>query len=77
MKHCLPLLILALGVSADTTPVFPEKHRCTVDAAREIRLATDGVPNVEIVVGKTPYPVAVAAAEELRVFLEKAIGGRA
>ena len=57
------------GVSA-----YPEKHRCTLDTGRTIRLGVAGKATCEIVVGRKPRPVVKFAAAELANFLGRVIG---
>lgn len=67
-------LVVAARVCCGDPAAYPDKHRCALDPAQNIRLAKEGRANCEIVVGRTPYPVAAFAAQELQTFLGSVIG---
>ena len=46
MRFCLLWLIPAFVLGAESVPVFPEKHRCTMDADQPLALAANGVPKI-------------------------------
>lgn len=61
-------------LNVDTRPLS-ERHRRTVDPARRLRLAEDGVAAADIVIPETCSPVVVFAAQELKRHLDRATGG--
>ena len=63
------------GVSATGGEPFADRHRCSLDSSKMIKLAENGESCAEIVIGAKPCPVAAFAAKELKTFLDQVTGG--
>ena len=67
-------LFTFVSVPATGSEPFADRHRCSLDSSKMIKLAENGESRAEIVIGGKSCPVVAFAAKELKTFLDQVTG---
>ena len=67
-------LFAFVSVPATGSELFADRHRCSLDSSKMIKLAENGESRAEIVIGGKSCPVVAFAAKELKTFLDQVTG---